>query len=175
MAARLVEEPIDAIVASDLERAQQTARALADALEMEVESRPGLRDVDLGSWTGIDRDQLIAQQPDAWRERVAQGGGRPTPVIDRFYFRSVYFREPSGVLFEIATLGPGFAVDEDPEHLGEALVLPPAFEPLRARIEPADGERRVCPRRRMPMVRRAPWVGCSDSRRRRCPGRPWQE
>ena len=55
-----------------------------------------------------------------------------TPVIDRFWFRSVYFREPSGVLFELATLGPGFGVDEDPEHLGEALILPPAFEHLRA-------------------------------------------
>jgi glyoxalase family protein len=73
---------------------------------------------------------------DAWRERVAAAGAQPTPVIDRFYFRSIYFREPSGVLFEIATLGPGFAVDEDPEHLGEKLVLPPAFEHLREQIEP---------------------------------------
>ena len=46
---------------------------------------------------------------------------RPSPIIDRFWFRSIYFREPSGVLFEIATLGPGFAIDEDPEHLGEPL------------------------------------------------------
>ncbi|MEZ5102843.1 MAG: ring-cleaving dioxygenase, partial [Thermoleophilia bacterium] len=60
----------------------------------------------------------------------------PSPQIDRFWFRSIYFREPSGVLFEIATLGPGFAVDEDPEHLGETLVLPPAFEHLRDRLEP---------------------------------------
>ena len=74
---------------------------------------------------------------EAWQERVARAGARPTPVIDRFWFRSVYFREPSGVLFELATMGPGFAVDEDPAHLGESLVLPPAFEPLRARIEPA--------------------------------------
>jgi glyoxalase family protein len=73
---------------------------------------------------------------EAWRERVAAAGMRPTPVIDRFWFRSIYFREPSGVLFEIATLGPGFAVDEDPEHLGESLVLPPAFEHLREQIEP---------------------------------------
>jgi glyoxalase family protein len=72
----------------------------------------------------------------AWRERVANAGGRPTPVIDRFYFKSIYFREPSGVLFEIATLGPGFAVDEDAEHLGERLSLPPDFEHLRARVEP---------------------------------------
>jgi glyoxalase family protein len=73
---------------------------------------------------------------EAWRRRVMEAGARPTPVIDRFYFRSIYFREPSGVLFEIATLGPGFASDEDPEHLGERLSLPPAFEHLRAEIEP---------------------------------------
>jgi glyoxalase family protein len=73
---------------------------------------------------------------EAWRQRVAEAGARPTPVIDRFYFRSIYFREPSGVLFEIATLGPGFATDEPPEHLGERLSLPPAFEHLRDRLEP---------------------------------------
>jgi glyoxalase family protein len=72
---------------------------------------------------------------EAWRERVLAAGMRPTPVIDRFYFRSVYFREPSGVLFEIATLGPGFTADEPLETLGEALSLPPAYEPLRERLE----------------------------------------
>jgi glyoxalase family protein len=71
----------------------------------------------------------------AWRERVQRGGGHPTPIIDRFYFRSIYFREPSGVLFEIATIGPGFASDEPPERLGESLALPPKFEPLRAELE----------------------------------------
>ena len=73
---------------------------------------------------------------EAWRDAVVAAGFSPSPVIDRFWFRSVYFREPNGVLFEIATLGPGFAIDEDPEHLGEALILPPAFEHLRSRIEP---------------------------------------
>jgi glyoxalase family protein len=73
---------------------------------------------------------------EAWRDRVIKAGGHPTPVIDRFYFRSIYFREPSGVLFEIATLGPGFSVDEDPEHLGEKLSLTPALEHLREQIEP---------------------------------------
>jgi glyoxalase family protein len=72
----------------------------------------------------------------AWHARVAAAGMRPSPIIDRFWFRSIYFREPNGVLFEIATKGPGFSVDEDPEHLGEALVLPPAFEHLRREIEP---------------------------------------
>jgi glyoxalase family protein len=71
----------------------------------------------------------------AWRERVIAGGMSPTPVIDRFYFRSIYFREPSGVLFEIATLGPGFAMDEDPEHLGESLSLPPDYQHLRDELE----------------------------------------
>jgi len=71
-----------------------------------------------------------------WRERALAGGAQPTPEIDRFYFRSVYFREPSGVLFEIATLGPGFTVDEPLEHLGEKLSLPPDFEHLRDEVEP---------------------------------------
>jgi glyoxalase family protein len=72
---------------------------------------------------------------DDWQHRVAEAGLRPTPVIDRFYFRSIYFREPSGVLFEIATIGPGFTADEPLETLGEKLALPPAYEPLRARLE----------------------------------------
>jgi len=71
-----------------------------------------------------------------WQRRVARAGARPTPVIDRFYFRSIYFREPSGVLFEIATLGPGFTADEPQETLGQGLSLPPAFEHLRDQLEP---------------------------------------
>jgi glyoxalase family protein len=73
---------------------------------------------------------------EAWRDRVIAAGGHPTPVIDRFYFRSIYFREPSGVLFEIATLGPGFTVDEPLESLGEKLSLPPDYEHLRDQVEP---------------------------------------
>src|SRR5215208_6151608 len=73
---------------------------------------------------------------EAWRDRVIAAGGHPTPVIDRFYFRSIYFREPSGVLFEIATLGPGFTVDEPLESLGEKLSLPPDYEHLRSEVEP---------------------------------------
>jgi len=76
------------------------------------------------------------EEHDAWRDRAAQGGASPTPPIDRFYFKSIYFREPSGVLFEIATVGPGFATDESLEHLGERLSLPPAFEHLREQVEP---------------------------------------
>jgi glyoxalase family protein len=70
-----------------------------------------------------------------WRERVAAVGLDVTPVIDRQYFRSIYFREPGGVLFEIATDPPGFAADEAPEALGTALKLPPWLEPQRAAIE----------------------------------------
>jgi len=73
---------------------------------------------------------------EAWQERVAEAGASPTPIIDRYYFRSIYFREPSGVLFEIATIGPGFTADEPLEHLGERLSLPPAYEQLRGRLEP---------------------------------------
>jgi glyoxalase family protein len=72
---------------------------------------------------------------EAWQRRVDEAGAHPTPVIDRFYFRSIYFREPSGVLFEIATVGPGFDVDEPLEQLGEHLSLPPAYEQLRDRLE----------------------------------------
>jgi glyoxalase family protein len=90
---------------------------------------PGAGTVHHVAWASLDAEQL------AWRERVIGEGARPTPVIDRFWFKSVYFREPSGVLFEIATMGPGFAVDEDPAHLGEKLVLPPRFEPLREQLE----------------------------------------
>jgi glyoxalase family protein len=76
------------------------------------------------------------EEHEAWRERAAELGARPTPIIERFYFKSIYFREPSGVLFEIATLGPGFTADEPLETLGERLSLPPAFEPLREQVEP---------------------------------------
>ncbi len=68
---------------------------------------------------------------------MGAAGAQPTPVIDRFWFKSVYFREPGGVLFELATDGPGFAVDEDPAYLGEKLVLPPWLETNRAAIEAA--------------------------------------
>src|SRR5205823_2175312 len=75
------------------------------------------------------------EEHEAWRQRVAEAGARPTPVIDRFYFRSIYFREPSGVLFEIATLGPGFATDEPIEHRGER--LPRRLARLARRRPPA--------------------------------------
>ena len=69
------------------------------------------------------------------REAALRGGAHPTPVIDRFWFKSVYFREPGGVLFELATDGPGFHVDEAMATLGETLVLPPWLEAERGAIE----------------------------------------
>jgi glyoxalase family protein len=90
---------------------------------------PGAGTVHHVAWSSTMHDH------EAWQRRVTEAGMRATPVIDRFWFRSVYFREPSGVLFELATLGPGFGIDEDTEHLGEALILPPAFEHLRERVE----------------------------------------
>jgi glyoxalase family protein len=76
-----------------------------------------------------DAAELRAQR------RILEAGRRPTEVIDRFWFKSVYFTEPGGALFEVATDGPGFGVDESPEELGTALVLPPWLERQRAVIE----------------------------------------
>lgn len=81
------------------------------------------------AWRVDDEDQQMRV-----RDRIERAGRRPTPVIDRFWFKSVYFLEPGGVLFELATDGPGFGVDEDPQHLGESLVLPPWLENQRAAI-----------------------------------------
>jgi glyoxalase family protein len=90
---------------------------------------PGAGTVHHVAWASTIEDE------ERWRERVAAAGGRPTEVIDRFWFNSIYFREPNGVLFEIATLGPGFTADEPLESLGERLSLPPDYEPLRDRLE----------------------------------------
>ena len=95
-----------------------------------------------GAW-GVGSIHHLAWRVDdethqlAVRTQVESSGRQPTPVIDRFWFKSVYFQEPGGVLFELATDGPGFAVDEDREHLGETLVLPPWLESARSRIESA--------------------------------------
>ena len=82
------------------------------------------------AWASLPEEHM------EWRQRAISGGAQPTPEIDRFYFRSIYFREPSGVLFEVATMGPGFTVDEPLEHLGEKLSLPPDYEHLRDEVEP---------------------------------------
>ncbi len=83
------------------------------------------------AWASHPEDQ------ESWEQLLRDSRQtRPTPIIDRYYFRSIYFREPSGVLFEIATIGPGFTVDEPVEQLGEKLSLTPQFEHLREQIEP---------------------------------------
>lgn len=105
--------------------------------ELHVAVQPGGR----RAQTGIGGVHHIAfRTPDdaqhrAWQEHLQSAGIPVTPVIDRYYFRALYFREPGGVLFEISTDGPGFATDEDIEHLGERLSLPPFLEPRRAEIE----------------------------------------
>ena len=94
-----------------------------------VSGIPGAGNVHHIAWACLDEDQL------GWRSDVQAAGAHVTPVLDRDYFKSIYFREPRHILFEIATLSPGFAVDEDPDHLGEQLRLPAQHEHLRARLE----------------------------------------
>lgn len=89
---------------------------------------PGAGTVHHVAWTAPDDEHA------GWPGRLRGAGLRPTAIIDRQYFRSIYFREPGGVLHELATPSPGFAVDEDPDDLGEALRLPPQFEPYRDQI-----------------------------------------
>ena len=90
---------------------------------------PGAGTVHHVAWTSPDADHV------GWGDRVRAAGGQATDVIDRQYFRSIYFHEPGRVLFELATPSPGFAVDEEPARLGQELRLPPQFEPYRDRIE----------------------------------------
>lgn len=84
------------------------------------------------AWRAPDDDTEAA-----WREEIEARGLYVTPILDRNYFHSIYFREPGGVLFEIATDPPGFAVDEDSDHLGDSLKLPPWLERRREEIEQA--------------------------------------
>jgi glyoxalase family protein len=81
------------------------------------------------AWHSHDADHV------AWQERARAAGMQVTPVIDRDYFDAIYFGQPQGILFEIATTSPGFAVDEDPERLGEELRLPRQHEHLRPQLE----------------------------------------
>ena len=81
------------------------------------------------AWHSPDADHV------EWQQRAGDAGMSVTPVIDRDYFHSIYFRQPQGILFEVATTSPGFAVDEDPAHLGEALRLPRQHEHLRPQLE----------------------------------------
>jgi glyoxalase family protein len=129
---------------SFLEESLEFTQSGETGFEARGEQRGGLYLYDVTDQAGIPGAGTVhhvawastPEEHEAWRERVLEGGGRPTPVIDRFYFKSIYFREPSGVLFEIATVGPGFTTDEPLETLGEHLSLPPDFEHLREQVEP---------------------------------------
>jgi glyoxalase family protein len=132
--------------ASDPTRSERLLRALEfdDAWEARGEKRSGFYIYDeppaergLQSAGTVHHVAFASKidEHEAWRQKVIDGGGQPTPVIDRFYFKSIYFREPSGVLFEIATIGPGFTADEPFETLGESLSLPPNYEQYRAQVE----------------------------------------
>ncbi len=106
---------------------------------LEVREAPGARQ---GRWGtgGVHHVAFLVEDDDeqaAVRERVLAAGLRATEPIDRFWFRSVYFREPGGVLFELATAGPGFGRDEAVEELGSRLILPPWLEERRGAIEAA--------------------------------------
>jgi glyoxalase family protein len=105
--------------------------------EVHVQERPELPPARLGTG-GVHHVAFRTPNDEehrSWRQRIAGTGLGVTQVIDRYYFRSIYFREPGRVLFEIATDGPGFATDEDAAHLGERLALPPFLEPRRQEIE----------------------------------------
>jgi glyoxalase family protein len=127
-----------------LEESLEFTQSGDDGFEARGEHRGGRYEYDTTDQAGIPGAGTVhhvawastPEEHEAWRERVAEAGARPTPVIDRFYFKSIYFREPSGVLFEIATIGPGFTTDEPLETLGERLSLPPDFEHLREQVEP---------------------------------------
>ena len=114
-----------------------------DAWEVRGEQRGGFYRYDRSDERGVPGAGTVhhvawaspMDEHEAWQKRVAQSGASPTPVIDRYYFKSIYFREPSGVLFEIASIGPGFTADEPLESLGERLSLPPDYEQLRDRLE----------------------------------------
>ena len=106
------------------------------AAELHVAVRPDLPPAHPGAG-GVHHVAFRSPDADynAWAERLRELRIPNSGKVDRYWFRSLYFREPNGVLFEIATDGPGFAVDEPLEKLGETLVLPPFLEPQRARIE----------------------------------------
>jgi glyoxalase family protein len=126
-----------------LEGALEFAPQGDDAWEARGEQRGGFYRYDRSDERGVPGAGTVhhvawaspMEEHEAWQKRVAEAGASPTPVIDRYYFKSIYFREPSGVLFEIASIGPGFTVDEPLESLGERLSLPPDYEQLRDRLE----------------------------------------
>ena len=121
------------------------ARARVDVLEEPetLRGRIAAGSVHHIAWRTLDDEQQLA-----WRQTLVDLGLQVTPVKDRQYFHSIYFHEPGGILFEIATDPPGFSTDETPEQLGRHLKLPPWFEPQRAQLE------RILPKLRLPATPR---------------------
>jgi glyoxalase family protein len=107
------------------------AAAIADVV-CAPEERPGR--VAVGTVHHIAWRAADGEQQGSWRQHLAETGYDVTPVIDRKYFHSIYYREPGGILFEVATDPPGFAIDEPPEELGSNLQLPPWLEPAREQL-----------------------------------------
>ncbi len=105
--------------------------------EVHVDARADLPPERLGRG-GVHHVAFRVPTPEehlTWLDRPESAGLHTSGLVERYYFRSIYFREPNGILFELATDGPGFLTDEDDAHLGEGLALPPFLEPHRAAIE----------------------------------------
>jgi glyoxalase family protein len=113
----------------------EAPRTAAEELHVMVEPGLGRSHAGAGGVHHVAFRTPTFEEYDAWAERLREAAVASSGPVDRYYFRSLYFREPGGVLFEIATDGPGFAADEPPEHLGERLSLPPFLEGRRAEIE----------------------------------------
>jgi glyoxalase family protein len=114
----------------------ETGRGGPHAILDVVESGPGAEgEESMGTVHHVAWRTADAAHQSEWRDTMVKAGRNVTPVIDRYYFKSIYFREPGGVLFEIATDGPGFTVDETAESLGSTLSLPPWFNVRRDRLD----------------------------------------
>lgn len=134
---RLLEETLGFVEAGEDEQWYRWAAGTGSGAYVELNQAPDAPQARWGAgavhhvaWRVTDDEEQLAV-----RAAVEATGLTPTPVIDRFWFHSVYFKEPGGTLFELATDGPGFDRDEKPEKLGEKLVLPPWLEPHRNEIE----------------------------------------
>lgn len=129
---RLLEEVLGAIALGDWTweiRGESRGSTIEYDPAPDASARPSAGTVHHVAWaTEFDEHE-------AWLTRLRTAGVHSTPIIERHYFRSIYFREPGGVLFELATKGPGFTIDSPLEELGTRLILPPALEPRRAEIE----------------------------------------
>ena len=129
---RMLEDVLGAVSVGDWEwelRGTSRGGTIAFDPPPELLSRPSAGTVHHVAWaTELDEHEQ-------WLSHLASAGVQSTPIVERFYFRSIYFREPGGVLYELATKGPGFTIDSPVADLGTRLILPPAFEPRRAEIE----------------------------------------